>query len=59
MDLVHRRALEPDGTGFLSGPKAISLGKETRAWLEGLGFEVANETLWIEALTHGSTGAEG
>jgi len=41
----------------LNAAKAISLGQETRAWLEGLGFEVENESLWVEALTHGSTGA--
>jgi ribonuclease-3 len=26
-----------------------------RGWLEGLGFAVSDEALWIEALTHGST----
>ena len=31
---------------------------ESRSWLEGLGFAVNNEALWLEALTHGSTGAE-
>jgi len=41
----------------LSTRKAVALGQETRAWLEGLGFEVANESLWLEALTHGSSGA--
>jgi ribonuclease III len=30
----------------------------TRGWLEGLGFTVKDEALWIEALTHGSAGAE-
>ena len=30
----------------------------SRAWLEGLGFAVDDEALWIEALTHGSAGAE-
>src|SRR5690606_31545560 len=30
----------------------------TREWLEGLGFTVDEEPLWVEALTHGSTGAE-
>jgi ribonuclease-3 len=30
----------------------------SRAWLESLGFAVAGEAPWIEALTHGSTGAE-
>jgi ribonuclease-3 len=34
-----------------------SLG-ESRAWLEGIGFTVDDEKLWIEALTHGSVGAE-
>jgi ribonuclease-3 len=41
----------------LNAAKAISLGQETRAWLEGLGFEIGNESLWVEALTHGSSGA--
>lgn len=30
---------------------------ETRSWLEKLGFAVSDEGLWLEALTHGSTGA--
>ena len=30
----------------------------SRAWLEKLGFEVDDAALWIEALTHGSAGAE-
>lgn len=34
------------------------LGIETRGWLEGLGFSVGDEALWLEALTHGSTGEE-
>ncbi len=33
------------------------LAPATRAWLEGVGFAVADEGLWLEALTHGSTGA--
>ena len=53
MDLVHRRTVEPDGADHLSGLEA-----GTRAWLEGLGFVMADEALWVEALTHGSTGAE-
>src|SRR5688572_25955161 len=53
MDLVHRRAVEPHGPRHLS-----ALDREARAWLEGLGFAVADEALWLEALTHGSTGAE-
>lgn len=53
MDLVHRRPLEPHRARHLSG-----LDADTRAWLEGLGFAVAGEKPWLEALTHGSTGAE-
>ncbi|MBO9517243.1 MAG: ribonuclease III [Porphyrobacter sp.] len=34
-----------------------SLTDEAREWLEGLGFEVVKPDLWLEALTHGSTGA--
>lgn len=34
------------------------LGSATRAWLERLGFTVTDEALWLEALTHGSTGAD-
>jgi ribonuclease III len=34
------------------------LSSETRGWLEALGFTVADEDLWLEALTHGSTGEE-
>ncbi len=33
------------------------LSPETRLWLEACGFTVASEELWLEALTHGSTGA--
>ena len=33
------------------------LSAETREWLEGIGFAVRDEALWLEALTHGSTGA--
>lgn len=32
------------------------LPSETRAWLEANGFSVRDETLWLTALTHGSTG---
>lgn len=31
---------------------------DSRGWLEGLGFAVDDEALWIEALTHGSAGAD-
>ena len=34
------------------------LGADTRAWLQKIGFRVNDEALWVEALTHGSTGAE-
>lgn len=30
---------------------------ESQSWLEGLGFTVRDQALWLEALTHGSTGA--
>ena len=33
------------------------LSAETREWLGGIGFAVRDEALWLEALTHGSTGA--
>jgi len=39
----------------LTGP---ALAPETRAWLADLGIEPKSEALWLEALTHGSTGAE-
>lgn len=32
------------------------LAPATREWLAGAGFAVADEELWCEALTHGSTG---
>ncbi len=31
-----------------------ALDHETRDWLDQLGFEVKDETIWVEALTHGS-----
>jgi ribonuclease III len=34
-----------------------ALALETRDWLTGHGFAVSDEELWLEALTHGSTGA--
>ncbi len=53
MDLVHRRAVEPHRRHFLS-----VLGKETHQFLTDLaGRPPADEALWNEALTHGSTGA--
>ena len=58
MDLVHRRALGPDGPRDLSVAAETILGAETHGWLGDLGFAVADEPLWLEALTHGSTGHE-
>ena len=34
------------------------LDAETRKWLEAQGFIVGDEALWLEALTHGSTGID-
>lgn len=51
MDVVHRGPLEPHRARDLSALEA-----DTRGWLEGLGFAVADEAMWAEALTHGSTG---
>ncbi len=57
MDLVHRRPLEPHRAPDLSAAKHAALDAATRGWLEGLGFAIGDEGLWLEALTHGSTGA--
>ena len=57
MDLVHRRALGPHRTADLNATKEIALEHGTRGWLERLGFRIGDEALWLEALTHGSTGA--
>jgi ribonuclease-3 len=57
VDLVRRHALGPHRSRDLSVTQTVSLDEDTRAWLDGLGFEIANESLWLEALTHGSTGA--
>ena len=35
-----------------------ALEPATRGWLEACGFAVHDEALWVEALTHGSTGAK-
>lgn len=34
------------------------ISRETRDWLGQCGFAIQNEQLWLEALTHGSTGEE-
>jgi len=49
MDLVCRCALGPD-----RGAAVTHLEAPTRDWLDALGFHVAEETRWLEALTHGS-----
>jgi len=41
----------------LSRSDPSKLEPATRAWLEKLGFAVKEEALWLEALTHGSTGS--
>ena len=41
----------------MSATDEIVLEQGTRGWIESLGFTVADEALWLEALTHGSTGA--
>jgi ribonuclease-3 len=57
MDLVQCRALEPDRGNLLTTRTALE--PETRAFLERLGVGGAkDEKLWLEALTHGSTGSE-
>ncbi len=62
MDLVHRRALAPDGWPFLSAAskdlRPAPLGDETAALIAALtGGRAPTEPEWIAALTHGSTGA--
>jgi ribonuclease III len=53
MDLVHRRALEPHRRHVLTR----MLEPATAAFLAGLsGHAPRDEALWLEALTHGSTG---
>ena len=39
----------------MTGP-SHALAPEARAWLKATGFTVADDALWHEALTHGSTG---
>lgn len=54
MDLVHRRPLGPHRGPDLSEPR---LSAEARAFLNDLiGAPLGDEQLWLEALTHGSTG---
>ena len=42
----------------MSGSKTLKLEKGARAWLVKTGFEPKEEALWVEALTHGSTGED-
>ena len=60
MDLVHRRALEPDRGDVLTMAKGRSeLPDSARAFIAmHVGREPGDATLWLEALTHGSTGHE-
>ena len=54
MDLVHRRPLAADRRHVLS---TAALTEETRALVTALsGAPPRDEALWIEAVTHGSTG---
>jgi ribonuclease-3 len=54
LDVVHRRALGPHRRDVL-----ILLSAGTRAFLTDLaGRAPADDALWLEALTHGSTGHE-
>lgn len=54
MDLVHRRALGPDRRRALT---RAALSGETRHFLEQLvDGDLGDEGVWIDALTHGSTG---
>src|SRR5690606_31536615 len=55
VDLVHLGSLESVRRDDLSRP---ALAPETREWLSGLGIEPNDSALWLEALTHGSTGAD-
>jgi len=62
--MVHRRALEPHRRNLLSSANlggasltATGLTNDTRAFLRALvGADLADDALWREALTHGSTG---
>ena len=51
MDMVH------GSTRRKNGDRAVSvLAQESRDWLTSQGFAIRDESLWLEALTHGSTG---
>lgn len=59
MDLAHRDPLEPDRRHVLSVAQhpAPALSDTSRAFLESLiGAPLGDAPLWLEALTHGSTG---
>jgi ribonuclease-3 len=56
--MVQRGALGPDRLLAVSDPSAMrdpdGLPPEAREWLEARGFQVRDESVWLEALTHGS-----
>ncbi|MCB2048814.1 MAG: ribonuclease III [Novosphingobium sp.] len=60
MDLVLRSALEPDRRADLTVAEKLSeLSDSARAFIVlHSGVAPGDETLWLEALTHGSTGRE-
>ena len=49
MDLVYRRALGPARNHVVN-----ELAPEARAWLDSVGITIADEAVWLTALTHGS-----
>ena len=57
MDVVLRHPMATARRHDLSRLDPKSLDPATREWLVAAGFPVADEALWLEALTHGSTGA--
>jgi ribonuclease III len=60
VDLVHRRALEPHRRHLLIvARKPGPLPESARAFIaDHAGRDPVDEALWLEALTHGSTGSE-
>lgn len=49
MDVVLRRALGPDGQDNMT-----ELSSKTREWLTATGFTIKDESVWLQAVTHGS-----
>jgi ribonuclease III len=58
VDLVYRRPLVAHRARHLSATTMIALSPATRDWLQDLGLDVGDEAMWLEALTHGSTGVQ-